>query len=340
MDKPTRLIAALALLLAACDNSELPGKTLGGLGACSANAVPVAGGAFMAGDWYPERRLLNIAHRGGAIEFPENTRYSYLQSLAVAGAHMLEMDIFQTADGELVVIHDSSVDRTTNGTGDVSSFTLEELQQFDAAYCYVPGVGSDCSHPSGNFPFRGIATGAKLPPPGFCAEDFRIPTLRRILETFPNTLINIELKADPDSTGTYEVTLAELLTEFGRGNDVIVASFQDWNSLLFKAAAPDIATSVPTAQAAAAVLTGQGPLPSLTSGHAAFQVPPALGLPVVTQDFVDDAHANGLAVQVWTINTCEEMKSLLELGVDGIMTDAPSILARLLAQPEGAWHCD
>lgn len=86
-------------------------------------------------------------------------------------------------------------------------------------------------------------------------------------------------------------------------------------------------------------MAGQGPLPGLTSGHAAFQVPPALGLPVVSQDFVDDAHASGLAVHVWTINDCEEMKNLLALGVDGIMTDAPAQLARLLAQPADMRSC-
>lgn len=321
--------AALILLLTACHDSD----TAGGAG------VPAGGSAFLEGDWYPDRHPLNIAHRGGAIEFPENTRYAYLQSLAVAGAHMLEMDIYQTADGELVVIHDSSVDRTTNGTGNVSDFALAELQQLDAAYCYVPDVGSDCGHASGNFPFRGIATGEKAPPPGFSAEDFRIPTLRSILETFPRTLINIELKPDLDSTGLYESALADLLNEFGRGNDVIVASFQDWNSALFKLAAPDVATAVPTGQVALSVLLGQGPLPGLTAGHAAFQVPPALGIPVVTQDFVDDAHASGLAVHVWTINDCEEMRSLLALGVDGIMTDAPAKLARLLAQPADARSC-
>jgi glycerophosphoryl diester phosphodiesterase len=317
----------LSLLLAACSGSDAePGAPA---------ATP---GAFLEGDWYPDRNPLNIAHRGGAIEFPENTLYAYKQSLA-AGAHMLEMDIYETADGELVVIHDATVDRTTNGSGRVSSLTLAQLQALDAAYCYVAGVGSDCARTDADFPWRGIATGERAPPPGFSAADFRIPTLRSILETFPRTLINIELKPDLKSTGSYERKLATLLAEFGRGNDVIVASFQDWNALLFKLAAPAVSTSVPTGQVAVALLTGLGPLPGLTLGHAAFQVPMSLGIPVVTQDFVDDAHARGVAVQVWTINDCESMVALLQMGVDGIMTDAPSILARLLRQPAGSWHC-
>lgn len=323
------LLPLAAVLIAACGPSESPGES------GTANAPPA--GAFLDGEWFPDRRILNIAHRGGAIEFPENTLYSYKQALA-AGSHMLEMDIFESADGQLVVIHDATVDRTTNGSGDVSSFTLAELKALDAAHCYVANVGSDCDS-EGPFPFRGVALGAVPPPAGFTANDFTIPSLREILETFPNTLINIELKADLDSTGSYEFALAELLQEFGRSDDVMVASFQDHNSLLFKLAAPEISTSVPTAQVALSYALGLGPLPGLTVGHQAFQVPQALGVPVVTQDFVDDAHARGLAVQVFTINDCPTMVELLNLGVDGIMTDAPTLLAALLRQPEGQWTC-
>lgn len=333
MSGPSRLaVVALGALLTVA----LVGCSSGN----DASSPPAADGAFLDGNWYPDRKVLNIAHRGGALEYPENTLYAYQQSLARSGSHMLEMDIYETADGELVVIHDATVDRTTDGSGSVSSLTLAQLQALDAAHCYVPGVGSDCGHASGDFPWRGIATGAKAAPAGFSAEHFRIPTLRRILEVFPRTLINIELKPDLRSTGSYERKLATLLAEFGRGDDVIVASFQDWNSVLFKLSAPAVSTAVPTGQVALSVLTGVGPLPGLTLGHAAFQVPPSLGIPVVTQDFVDDAHARGLAVHVWTINDCEDMRALLALGVDGIMTDAPSVLARLLAQPADARRCD
>jgi len=324
------LASALSILLGACSGAG---------GDADAGRPPAAAdNALLEGNWYPDRRVLNIAHRGGALEYPENTLYAYRQSLAVAGAHMLEMDVYETADGELVVIHDPTVERTTDGSGSVSNLTLAELKALDAAHCYVAQHGSDCSS-EGPFPYRGIATGTRAAPPGFSASDFRIPTLREILEAFPRTLINIELKADPDSTGRYEQKVAALLAEYGRGNDVIVASFQDWNSLLFKQAAPQVATAVPLAQIALSVALGQGPLPGLTLGHAAFQVPPALGVPIVTQDFVDDAHARGLAVQVWTINDCPTMVSLLQLGVDGIMTDAPTLLRQVLAQPAGHWSC-
>lgn len=329
MNRSIRLLAvALSLALAACSSAD------------DEPATPPPDGAFLEGNWYPERRVLNIAHRGGALEYPENTLYAYRQALARSRSHMLEMDIYETADGELVVIHDATVDRTTDGSGSVSALTLAELQALDAAHCFVAGVGSDCNRAGAEFPLRGIATGERTPPSGFSAEDFRIPTLRRILEVFPRTLINIELKPDLGSTGSYEQKLATLLAEFRRGDDVIVASFQDWNSALFKLAAPGVSTAVPTGQVALSLLGGLGPLPGLTAGHAAFQVPPELGLPIVSQDFVDDAHARGLAVHVWTINDCEAMRALLALGVDGIMTDAPAVLDRLLAQPAAARRCD
>jgi hypothetical protein len=175
---------------------------------------------------------------------------------------------------------------------------------------------------------------------GFSPNDFRIPTLRELLARFPDTLINLELKPDPDSTGSYEGKLAAILAEFGRSDDVIVASFLDTASAAFKAQAPQVSTSVPTVQVALSIATGQGPSPGITIGHDAFQVPIEFsGVPVINQEFVDDAHAQGLAVQAWTINNATDMKMLLCLGVDGIMTDRPSLLRSVL---ESDWQasCD
>lgn len=276
------------------------------------------------------RRPLNISHRGGALEFPENTLFAYQRSLEV-GSQMIEMDIYESADGELIVIHDDSVDRTTEGGGRISDLSTAELQALDAAYWFVPGRGMVRDAEEHEYVFRGVATGQRAAPSGFAAEDFRIPTLREALERFPNALINIELKPDPEGTGSYEGKLADLLAEYQRGEEVIVASFLDPPSTIFKALAPCIASSVPTAQVAAFYLTGLGPLPGLDLlGHQAFQVPPNLGVEVITPNFIADAHANDMAVHAWTINSCDEMQRLLELGVDGIMTDAPSTLDHLL----------
>ncbi len=336
--KSTKILSLLpSLLLLACQANNA--------GAPAATPVPVAENepydcSLPASDnpWL-ERRPLNFSHRGGAVEFPENTLYAYKRSLEV-GADVLEMDVYETADGELVVLHDATVDRTTNGSGDVSSFTLEELKALDAAHWFVPGRGAVSDAQDSEYRWRGVALGERAAPAGFEANDFRIPSLAETLDAFPDVLINIELKPDTDSTGSYEAKVAQLLIERERDDDVIVASFIDVPAALFKVQAPCVSTSYPTGQAALAVLASQGPLPLLPNPqHHAFQVPPSLGIEVVNQDFVDDAHAGGMAVHVWTINDCQQMVDLLALGVDAVMTDRPQLLEQVLAQPAEARDC-
>lgn len=291
--------------------------------------------------WLAEERvLINYSHRGGALEYPENTLYSYKKSVEI-GADVLEMDVYETGDGELVVIHDETVDRTTNSSGSVSGYSVAELKAMDAAYWFVNDRGAVTDGEESDYLFRGVATGETPPPKGYVANDFTIPTLEEILQAFPNTLINIELKPDPDSTGSYETKVADLLKAYGRTDDVIVASFIDVPAALFKVQAPCVSTSVPTGQAAIYVLTSQGPLPMTpVFGHHAFQVPPSLGIEVVTEDFVNDAHNQNVAVHVWTINSCDEMVRLLNLGVDAVMTDRPGLLEDVLAQTPGEWSCE
>lgn len=320
---------------AALLNTSVTGTIANDDAACNA---PIPGSA---NPWLAEDRLIiNFSHRGGAIDYPENTMYSYKRSVEI-GAEVLEMDIYEAADGTLMVIHDDTVDRTTNATGSVSNYTAAELKAMDAAHWYVPNRGAVTDAEESEYVFRGIATGEVEPPAGFTANDFTIPTLEEILQAFPDRLINIELKPDTDSQGRYETALANLLLKYGRRDDVIVASFIDTPATLFKAQAPCISTSYPTGQAAVYVAASQGPsqMPGVST-HQAFQVPPSLGVEIVNQDFVDDAHNAGLAVHVWTINDCDTMVSLLDLGVDAIMTDRPILLQALLAQTEGQWSCD
>jgi glycerophosphoryl diester phosphodiesterase len=293
---------------------------------------------------------LNFAHRGGVTDFPENTLYAYSEA-ALAGADVLEMDVYQTKDHELVILHDLDVDRTTNGSGNVVDLTLAELRALDAAYWFVEGAGTPHDRPAEDYQFRGIATGDKPPPPGYSAEDFRIPTLEEALARFPDKLINLELKPDLDGAGDYERQMAELLQRYGRSTDLIAASFVDEAANNFKRVAPCVYTSVPLGQGTALVLTGlgDGTIPPVPE-HIAFQVPPDTSqigpqnpndffLEVVTPDFVADSHAANLAVQVWTINTCEDMLRMIDLGVDGIMTDQPLLLESLLNAPPEQRSC-
>jgi glycerophosphoryl diester phosphodiesterase len=296
---------------------------------------------------------LNYAHRGGVIDFPENTLYAYAE-VAQIGADVLEMDVYQTLDNELVILHDLTVDRTTNGTGRVVDLTLAELRALDAAYWFVPGAGTPRDRPDEDYVFRGIATGDRSPPPGYSADDFRIPTLEEALQRFAGNLLNVELKPDLDSIGNYEQQIATLLLRYGRTQDVIAASFVDEAANAFKQAAPCIPTSVPLGQGTNLVLAalGEGSIPPVPE-HVSFQVPPDTSqitgdgqlpdgffLEVVTEDFIADSHAANLAVQVWTINSCEDMLLMMSLGVDAIMTDRPVLLQSLLDTPAAERRCD
>ena len=166
-----------------------------------------------------------------------------------------------------------------------------------------------------------------------------------MLAAFPSTLLVVELKPDPDSTGTYERNLADTLRAAERGDDVYVASFLDHNLALFSAYAPEFSTSPGTAGVAAYYAATRGPLPGTRLTHDVLAVPQPgeepvdAPEPVVTQDFVDDAHANELAVHVFTVNDCSAMVDLLALGVDALYTDAPTLLEAVLATPPDSRDC-
>jgi glycerophosphoryl diester phosphodiesterase len=284
-----------------------------------------------------ERHPLNIAHQGGEIEAPSNTLFA-LKTARDKGADVLEIDVHATADGEIVVLHDATVDRTTDGSGRVDAMTLEQIKALDAAHWFVPGCGTCHGRPDADYAYRGYATGERRLPGRlrrrFSPNDFRIPTLREVLQTFPDALINIEIKATAPETAPYEEALAALLDEFGRTDDTIVVSFLDHATERFKLHAPLVSTAVGTAQAALFWASAQGPLPGAPNPrHHALQVPIELnGITVVTPDFVRRAHANGLAVHVWTINDRATMEWLLDIGVDGVMTDRPTLLEQVLAE--------
>ena len=283
-----------------------------------------------------ERRVLNMAHQGGEIEAPSNTLYA-LKTAREKGSDVLEIDVHATADGELVVIHDATVDRTTNGAGRVDSLTLEQIKALDAAHWFVPGCGTCRNRPAGEYTLRGLATGEREIPPelaGFEPNDFTIPTLREVLETFPRALVNIEIKSTAPDTAPYEEELARLLAEFGRTRDTIVVSFLDHATERFKLFAPEVDTATGTGQAALFWASAQGPAPGAPNPrYQALQVPIQLeGITVVTPEFVQRAHASGLAVHVWTINDRAEMEWLVGIGVDGIMTDRPTLLEEVLGE--------
>jgi glycerophosphoryl diester phosphodiesterase len=298
-------------------------------------ALPTAASAQLADNPWLDRRPLNIAHQGGEIEAPSDTLYAF-KTARQKGADVLETDVHLSADGRVVVLHDDTVDRTTNGSGSVEQMTLAEIKRLDAAYWFIEGEGTvhDPSRPASDFTWRGVATGDRRPPTRFEPNDFKIPTLDELLEAFPKAWLNIELKPTVAMTGRLEAAVAELLRAHGRTDDVIVASFNDQSVELFKALAPEVHTAAPTAQVAAFWASSQGDLPgSPNPQHVALQVPETFeGLTVVTPDFISDAHANNLAVHVWTVNDAPDMRRLLDWGADAIMTDRPTLLEQVLRE--------
>jgi hypothetical protein len=195
----------------------------------------------------------------------------------------------------------------------------------------VPGEGIDHDRPAADYPFRGVRTGEKDPPPTFSAEDFRITSLPEVMRKYPDVPINIEIKgASDEDVGSFmrnAEALAAYLNRLGRTEGVIVASFNDAALARFHQLAPDIDLAPATVAVAGYVLAGTPPPP----GSKVFQVPTSFsGITVVDQGFVDRAHDDGFGVHVWTINDEDTMNQLLDWGADGIMTAEPMRLERVL----------
>ena len=252
----------------------------------------------------PRPRL--FAHRGGARIAPENTIEAFAAGLA-ASCDRLEMDVHATRDGHVVVLHDPTVDRTTDGSGLVREMTLAELHRLDA--------GARFAGESGDFPFRG--------------RGVRVPTLAAVLEAFPGVPLNIEIKQDVPAI---EHEVLSVLDRFDARAQVLLAAEEASIMARIRAAAPGVLTSFSAADVLEFVTAWHGG--TLAAYHppgVALQIPPSFGdVQLVTGESVAIAHGMGLEVHVWTIDDPDEMAALLALGVDALMTDVPPIAARLL----------
>jgi len=276
-----------------------------------------------------ERRVIAYAHQGGAWEGPSSTLHAIACALE-AGATAIELDVHATADGRLVVCHDPTVDRTTDGAGQIAELPWDVLRALDNAYWWVPGADVTPGLDADRYPFRGR---------GPRDHRFGIALLEEVLEAFPRVVLNLDIKQTAPAVVPYEEALAVVLRGYGRTEDVIVASFLDAATDAFSAFAPEVPTSAGTMAVAGfyqSVQAGETPQPMR---HVALQVPVSVGdLPLVDQRFVDVAHQQGLAVHVWTIEEEPEMERLCRLGVDGIITDRPSALTVVLDRLECAWR--
>jgi glycerophosphoryl diester phosphodiesterase len=266
------------------------------------------------------REMKVIAHRGGKGEFPENTMFAFRSAVAL-GVDALEMDVHLSADGRLVVIHDDTILRTTSGEGPVADYTLAELKEFDAGYWWPAGRKEDCEVclqlPDEDFPYRG--------------EGLTIPSLEEVLREFPDTPKIIEMKPEDPAV---VAALGDLLTAYGQEDVAVVASFHASNLKAFRESYPDFATSAGQSEVTvfyALHFIGFGS--AYPSPAEFFQVPINFGrLPVISRGFIEAARNNNIKVQAWTINERAEMNMLLDLGIDGIITDNPSLLLDVLGR--------
>jgi len=277
-----------------------------------------------------ERRVIAYAHQGGAKEAPSSTLYAIRAALE-HGANGIELDVHATSDGYLVVCHDATLDRTTNATGRIADLGLQEIRNLDNAYWFCPGEDAVSGRPVQDYVLRGRAP----EDPELC-----VATLAEVLESFAGVVLNLDIKRSAPEVVAYEQALAETLLEHGRKDDVIVASFSDSALVEFARHAPGIAIAAgteATTEFYRRLRAGEPPQDDIER-YAAFQVPARLGpLVVVDELFVEAAHASGLAVHVWTIDDPDEMEHLIDLGVDGIMSDKPSVLAGVLSRLGASW---
>ncbi len=276
---------------------------------------------------WTERRVVAFAHQGGSFEGPSSTLAAIGHALAV-GASSIELDVHATKDRHVVVCHDDSVDRTTNSHGDIAQFTLAELAEMDNAYWWIEGDVVTPGRDAGSYPFRGLAPWDRR---------YAIATLEEVATAYPGVLLNLDIKRTSPEVEPYERLLGDELRRLAIADSVIVASFHDEALERFRAVAPEVATSAATREAAAFYFSHHDAAP-VVPPVVALQVPARYGeVDVVSESFVAAAHRADLAVHVWTINDEAEMARLLDLGVDGLVSDRPTPLAKLLSERGGAW---
>jgi len=249
------------------------------------------------------------AHRGGAALRPENTIAAFDHGLA-CGAEGLELDVHLSRDGVVIVHHDDTLERTTSGRGRVAACTAAELRVVDAGYHFCDGDGS--------YPFRGKGHG--------------IPTLYEVLCRYPSAPMIVELKVGGEALARRVVDEVRAAHAVDR---VAIGSFYSDALRSVRRHEPAIATGAAREETRWTLYRvwcggGIGKVP-----FREFQVPEWSGLtPIVTRRFVRAAHRAGIPVKVWTVNAAEDMRRLLAIGVDALITDRPD-LARSIVSDQG-----
>ena len=256
-----------------------------------------------------EQGVAVIAHRGGSGLWPENTMLAFSNAM-VLGVDALEMDIHSTADGVLVVSHDPDVARVSNGNGRINDLTLTEIKALDAGYWWTADSGQ-------SYPFRG--------------QGITIPTMEEVFQAFPDMWINVDIKqSQPEIVRPF----ADLIRRYDMTDKMMVGSFDGRTVAEFRRECPEVAPAASENEARLLYGLSVARLERLYWGKAkAMQLPEYEGrIHVITPRFVEAAHRVGTAVHVWTVDEEADMQRMIGLGVDGLMTDYPDRLLKLLGR--------
>jgi len=246
-------------------------------------------------------QFLNIAHRGGGRLRPEATLPAFENALLV-GADVIEMDLHATADGVIVVLHDDTVDRTTEGSGAVSAMSFADLRMLDAGYEFTTDGGQ-------TFPYRGMG--------------IVVPTLDEVLTSFPGRYYSMEIKqTEPPIV---DAVLA-ILADHDVGNHGVLVSFDDPTIEAVRAANPNQFTAMSLAEMTEFV--SQLANPDYQPPCQFLQSPWDLS----SQAVIDRAHALGMKVHPWTVNSEPTMVDLIVRGIDGLMSDDPALLDQVAGE--------
>ncbi len=247
----------------------------------------------------PEPRL--FGHRGASAVVPENTLEAFRTALEV-GAAYLEMDVHSSADGQIMVIHDSSVSRTTERRGRIENMNFDAIRRLDAGYQFTPDHGR-------TFPYRG--------------RGLVIPTLEEVLVAFHEARLNIEIKRSREGI---EAGVLELIAKYGASERVVIAAQEHDILERFRALDSKILTSFSKLEVREFLSRARSKkdLSDYRPPGFALQVPEYFGLRrVLSPCLIAAAHRVGLEVHVWTVNQPLQIGRLIDWGVDGIMSDDP-----------------
>jgi glycerophosphoryl diester phosphodiesterase len=252
---------------------------------------------------------LLMAHRGGAGLWPENTLLAFERARDL-GVDVIETDVHSTADGVLVVLHDATLERTTDGAGRVGALTLAQLKKLDAGFRWSEDGGK-------TFPWRG--------------RGLTVPTLDEVFARLPDMRFNIEPKQESPSVVK---PLCRAIREKGMADKVTIGAFRQGVLDEFRKECPEVKTSAGPGEVAEFLRASRdsgGPTGEFK--FMALQVPESvMGVRLLTRSFVESAHARALQVHAWTVNDADDMRRLLDIGVDGIMTDYPDRLLKVLGR--------